>query len=95
MKDVRAKKHLGQHFLNDTRIASEITNLLSKDTENVIEVGPGMGVLTKFLIKNHYKMISLLVKQIQEKIVLLKENLEQKIYKVIKFKLMVIGGSKI
>ena len=54
MKDVRAKKHLGQHFLNDTRIASEITNLLSKDTENVIEVGPGMGVLTKFLIKNHY-----------------------------------------
>ena len=54
MKDVRAKKYLGQHFLNDDRIACDITKLLSKKTKNVVEIGPGMGVLTKFLIKNDY-----------------------------------------
>ena len=54
MKDVRAKKHLGQHFLNDTGIAFDITNLLSKNTKNVVEIGPGMGVLTQFLVKNNY-----------------------------------------
>ena len=50
MKFVRAKKHLGQHFLNDEAIAKAITDLLSKDAKKVVEVGPGMGVLTKFLI---------------------------------------------
>jgi len=55
MKDVRAKKHLGQHFLNDLRIASDITTLLSENTKNVIEIGPGMGILTQFLLKKDYK----------------------------------------
>ena len=54
MKNVRAKKHLGQHFLNDTRIAFDITNLLSKNTKNVVEIGPGMGILTQFLVKKDY-----------------------------------------
>ncbi|MEC9209061.1 MAG: 16S rRNA (adenine(1518)-N(6)/adenine(1519)-N(6))-dimethyltransferase RsmA [Bacteroidota bacterium] len=54
MKDVKAKKHLGQHFLNDTGVASDITDLLSKNTKNVVEIGPGMGVLTQFLITNDY-----------------------------------------
>ena len=55
MKDVKAKKHLGQHFLNDTRIAFNITDLLNKETKNVIEIGPGMGILTQFLVKNDYE----------------------------------------
>jgi 16S rRNA (adenine1518-N6/adenine1519-N6)-dimethyltransferase len=54
MKNVRAKKHLGQHFLNDTRIAFDITDLLSKNTKNVVEIGPGMGILTQFLVKKDY-----------------------------------------
>ena len=54
MKNVRAKKHLGQHFLNDSRIAFDITDLLSKGTENVVEIGSGMGALTHFLLKNSY-----------------------------------------
>jgi len=54
MKDVKAKKHLGQHFLNDTGVASDITDLLSKSAKNVVEIGPGMGVLTQFLITNDY-----------------------------------------
>jgi 16S rRNA (adenine1518-N6/adenine1519-N6)-dimethyltransferase len=53
MKDpVRAKKHLGQHFLKDENIARAIVDAL-KDKDpvtSVIEVGPGTGVLTQFLI---------------------------------------------
>ena len=51
MKNVRAKKHLGQHFLNDEQIAFDITNLLSDKANNVVEIGPGMGVLTQYLVK--------------------------------------------
>ena len=54
MKNVRAKKHLGQHFLNDEKIAFNITNLLSNGTQNVVEIGPGMGVLTQFLVKQNF-----------------------------------------
>ena len=55
MKIVKAKKHLGQHFLNDEQIALDITNLLSDETKNVIEIRAGMGALTQFLIKKDYK----------------------------------------
>lgn len=49
---VRAKKHLGQHFLKDENIASKIANVLSyQGYEHVLEIGPGMGVLTKYLLK--------------------------------------------
>lgn len=53
MHPVKAKKHLGQHFLNDNAIAENIVNaLLDKDnTSPIIEVGPGTGVLTQFLVK--------------------------------------------
>ena len=54
MNDVKAKKHLGQHFLKDTSIAINITDLLSNTAENVIEVGPGMGILTQFLVKKDF-----------------------------------------
>jgi 16S rRNA (adenine1518-N6/adenine1519-N6)-dimethyltransferase len=54
MKTVRAKKHLGQHFLNDERIAFDITDLLSEGIKNVVEIGPGMGVLTQFLVKQYF-----------------------------------------
>ena len=53
MKDfVRAKKHLGQHFLCDENIARNIVDaLLEKDKESaIVEVGPGTGVLTQHLI---------------------------------------------
>ena len=49
---VRAKKHLGQHFLNDNSIAERIVNGLRYTNYNsVVEIGPGMGVLTQFLIE--------------------------------------------
>ena len=57
MKQVRAKKHLGQHFLTDEIIALDIVNALTNEAEykDVLEIGPGMGVLTKYLIqKNNF-----------------------------------------
>lgn len=49
---VRAKKHLGQHFLTDINIAQKIVDSLSENNRNTIEIGPGMGVLTQFLLPN-------------------------------------------
>jgi len=50
--DVRAKKHLGQHFLTDEGVAQKIADTLSYSRYNkVLEIGPGMGVLTNFLLK--------------------------------------------
>lgn len=52
MEKVRAKKHLGQHFLNDENIAQKIADSLTlKGYSNVLEIGPGMGVLTKYLLE--------------------------------------------
>lgn len=48
---VRAKKRFGQHFLNDDQIAETIVNSLRADADYVVEIGPGKGVLTKFLLK--------------------------------------------
>ncbi len=50
MTEVKAKKFLGQHFLTDENIAAKIVESLSADSQRVLEIGPGMGVLTKYLI---------------------------------------------
>ena len=51
---VRPKKHLGQHFLNDENIARKIADTLSYDSlDKVLEIGPGMGVLTRFLLQKN------------------------------------------
>ena len=51
MEKVKAKKHLGQHFLIDESIAAAIAATLNfEGYEEVLEIGPGMGVLTKYLL---------------------------------------------
>lgn len=56
---VRAKKHLGQHFLTDESVAQDIADSLTlKGYNKVLEIGPGMGVLTKYLLKNRLKLMS-------------------------------------
>jgi 16S rRNA (adenine1518-N6/adenine1519-N6)-dimethyltransferase len=52
--DVRAKKSLGQHFLRDLEAAKSIADLMSKhgDYDQVLEIGPGMGVLTQYLLQH-------------------------------------------
>jgi 16S rRNA (adenine1518-N6/adenine1519-N6)-dimethyltransferase len=53
MRQVSAKKHFGQHFLNDEAIAKKIVNALQPNGryKHVLEVGPGMGVLSQFLFQ--------------------------------------------
>jgi 16S rRNA (adenine1518-N6/adenine1519-N6)-dimethyltransferase len=52
MRNVKPKKYLGQHFLNDENIARKVVDSLSLcNYSNVLEIGPGTGVLTKYLIK--------------------------------------------
>lgn len=52
MQQVRPKKALGQHFLTDLNIAHDIADTISAYRGTaVLEVGPGMGVLTQFLIE--------------------------------------------
>lgn len=49
---VKAKKHLGQHFLNDENIARDIAEGLTwQGYDRVLEIGPGMGVLTKYILQ--------------------------------------------
>jgi len=50
MQQVRAKKSLGQHFLKDLTVARRIAETITSGP--VLEIGPGMGVLTQFLLKN-------------------------------------------
>jgi 16S rRNA (adenine1518-N6/adenine1519-N6)-dimethyltransferase len=54
MEKVKPKKHLGQHFLTDLSIAERIANSVKghEGVSKVLEIGPGMGVLTDFLLKN-------------------------------------------
>lgn len=52
MTQVRAKKHLGQHFLRDLEVARRIAASLPLDGQtSVLEIGPGTGVLTQYLLQ--------------------------------------------
>lgn len=50
MSFVKPKKNLGQHFLTDQNIALKIVESLGSTVSNVVEIGPGMGVLTQYLL---------------------------------------------
>ena len=56
MGRVQPKKNLGQHFLKDTGIARKIAESLTGEGYNsVLEIGPGMGILTGYLLERGYK----------------------------------------
>src|SRR5690554_2742236 len=57
---VKAKKYLGQHFLKDETIAQKIGNILTLDGyRKVLEIGPGTGVLTKYLIGKDLDLVAM------------------------------------
>lgn len=58
MDKVRPKKHLGQHFLTDLGIAEKIARSVKGEdgVQKVLEIGPGMGVLTDFLIQQQWDL---------------------------------------
>lgn len=74
MTFVHPKKSLGQHFLKDKNIAQKIVNsLLLENITDVVEIGPGMGMLTQFLLEN--EKINLFVVEIdRESVAYLKDN---------------------
>jgi 16S rRNA (adenine1518-N6/adenine1519-N6)-dimethyltransferase len=62
MKDlVQPKKHLGQHFLNDRNIAARIADAIPDNQIPLLEIGPGMGMLTGFLLQrpNPLKLVEI------------------------------------
>ena len=57
MRKVKAKKHLGQHFLKDISIAEDKVNQMTIKENTILEIGPGMGVLTQFLITHNIDLL--------------------------------------
>ena len=73
MKLVKPKKFLGQHFLKDLQVAKDIADTVDTCPEiPVLEVGPGMGVLTQFLIPKNRPLK--VVELDFESVAFLKEN---------------------
>ncbi len=57
---VRAKKHLGQHFLRDENIARKIAHTLTMEGYSaVLEIGPGTGVMTKYLLLRELELVAM------------------------------------
>ncbi len=54
-KSFQHKKSLGQHFLKDEGVALDIVEALQSMDSTVLEIGPGLGVLTKYLVKKYPK----------------------------------------
>lgn len=80
MKEVRAKKFLGQHFLTDENVAKRIVDSLQTKSK-VLEIGAGMGVLTKYLIPTteDFKIVEI----DSESVDYLNANFKQLSYKII------------
>lgn len=85
MKQVQAKKNLGQHFLTNLDIARDIVDAVSVDEQSktkVLEIGPGMGVLTNFLLER--KSIDLSVVEIdRESVAWLKHHYPSDAFRII------------
>ncbi len=73
---VRAKKHLGQHFLKDESIAEKIALSLGEiPCKKVLEIGPGMGIMTKFLLKQNFE--TFVIEIDLESVAYLSKNIEE------------------
>ena len=59
---ITAKKSLGQNFLNDEVILDKIVNITSIQDKNILEIGPGTGNLTSFILKKNPKKIFVIEK---------------------------------
>ncbi len=84
MMDVRPKKYLGQHFLRDKNIAKKIVESLigHGHYQQLIEIGPGTGILTNFLLAKPHQEI-LLVEIDRESVRYLQENYQQNQFSII------------
>ena len=60
IKTVHAKKRLGQHFLTNQDIARQIAEAVHTPDAHVLEIGPGMGVLTQYLLQQPFADLSVI-----------------------------------
>ena len=74
--EVKAKKRLGQHFLRNEDIARRIAEAVRTPDAHVLEVGPGMGVLTKYLLQQPFASLSA-IELDEESITYLQEHFPQ------------------
>ncbi len=102
--NIRPKKSLGQHFLADENIAKKIIGGLSEDTAKILEIGPGTGVLSKYLYEDKSKDIRMIetdpeaveylkinYPELQEKIIL-NDFLKTNLHKLFDGKFTIIGN---
>lgn len=54
---VKPKKHLGQHFLTDKNICRKLADAISDSALPILEIGPGTGALTEFLLQKENRVI--------------------------------------
>lgn len=73
---IRPKKNLGQHFLTDQNIARKIVDSLGTVSTDVLEIGPGMGILTRYLLERQELSVHA-VEIDRESVLFLKENFPQ------------------
>lgn len=80
---VKPKKHLGQHFLHDMHQANAIADAVGASTQikQVVEIGPGMGVLTRLLIERGFHITAVEIDR--ESIAYLHENLSHPNLKIV------------
>ena len=100
---IKPKKSLGQNFLTDQNILKKIVELTKIEKNSILEVGPGTGNLTSYILKNNPKkffliekdenLISLLSNKFKDKVKIINDDIlridEKKIYKE---KLIVFGN---
>ncbi len=83
MNKVRAKKHLGQHFLKDQNIAKNIAfSFTANAPKTVLEIGPGMGILTRYLLEDKTQKVYV-VEIDKESIEYLKDNYPPLVHNII------------
>jgi 16S rRNA (adenine1518-N6/adenine1519-N6)-dimethyltransferase len=77
MSYVKPKKYLGQHFLTDKNIAQKIAGILQSNSyDTILEIGPGTGIMTGYLLQNTNKNIYV-VEIDKESVDFLKKNFKQ------------------
>lgn len=73
MKRVKAKKHFGQHFLIDLNVAQKIADNIPENSNHLIEIGPGTGMLTQLIYNKHNKFTAIEIDK--ELVVFLKDKI--------------------
>ena len=75
---IKAKKSLGQNFLTDKNILEKIANVTSINNKTIVEIGPGTGNLTSFILKKNPKKFYVIEKD-NDLVINLKDNFKNQI----------------